>query len=107
VDQLRTYGKVKGRPFIGISGSEVTSAYSSFYKLPVGIYISDVTAGSGAAKAGIQPEDVITAIGGKTIKTMSDLDKAKETYKPGDTAVFTIVRAGTTMKLSVTFGEES
>ncbi len=107
VDQLRTYGKVKGRPFIGISGSEVTSAYSSFYKLPVGIYISDVTAGSGAAKAGLQAGDVITAIDGKTIKTMSDLDKAKEAYKPGDTATFTIVRDGATIKLSVTFGEES
>ncbi len=107
VDQLRTYGKVKGRPFIGISGSEVTSAYSSFYKLPVGIYINDVTVGSGAAKAGLQSEDVITAIDGKTIKTMSDLDKAKEAYKPGDSAVFTVVRDGVTLKLKVMFGEES
>ena len=107
VDQLRTYGKVRGRAFIGISGTEITSAYSSFYKLPVGIYISDVTAGSGAAKAGIQVGDVIVAIGGKTIKTMSDLDKAKEAYKPGDTATFTVVRDGNKMNLSLTFGEES
>lgn len=107
VDQLRSYGKVKGRPFIGISGSEVTSAYSSYFKLPMGIYINDVTAGSGAAKAGLQSGDVITAIDGKTIKTMSDLDKAKKAYKPGDTAVFTVVRDGTTLKLKVAFGEES
>lgn len=107
VDQLRSYGKVKGRPFIGISGSEVTSAYSSYFKLPMGIYINDVTAGSGAEKAGLQSGDVITAIDGKTIKTMSDLDKAKKAYKPGDTAVFTVVRDGTTLKLKVAFGEES
>ncbi|HEX2944830.1 MAG TPA: trypsin-like peptidase domain-containing protein [Clostridia bacterium] len=107
VDQLRTYGKVKGRPFIGISGSEVTDTYSSVYDLPVGIYIDTVTPGSGAEKAGLQSGDVIVAVGGKTIKTMSDLDKVKEAYKPGDKATFTIVRDGSKMNVSVTFGEES
>lgn len=107
VDQLKTYGKVKGRPFIGISGSEITSVYSKFYNLPEGIYIEDVTPGSGAAKAGIQQGDIIVAIAGKTVKTMSDLDKAKEAYKPGDTATFTIVRDGQKINLKVTFGEES
>lgn len=107
VDQLRTFGKVRGRPFIGISGAEITSTYANFYKLPVGIYINDVTPGSGAAKAGMQVGDVITAIDGKSIKTMSDLDKAKDAYKPGDTATFTIYRNGKNMNLKLTFGEES
>jgi len=106
VEQLIKYGYVKGRPYIGISGREITSVYSSYYGLPKGIYVTDVVGGSAAEKAGIRRGDIIVAMAGKTVETVQDLDKIKESYKPGDTVTITVVRNDRKVDLSLTFGEE-
>ncbi len=106
VDQLIKYGYVKGRPFIGISGRAISSVYARSYGLVEGIYVTDVTAGSGAEKAGIRPGDIIVALAGKKIETVKDLDIVKEAYKPGDTVTVTVVRDGKRLDLKLTFGEE-
>lgn len=106
VDQLLTFGYVRGRPFIGISGQEISETLSKFYNLPKGIYITSVTSGSGADKAGIKTEDILISLGGKTVETISGLDKILETYKPGDSVTVTIVRNNTKMNLKLTFDEE-
>ncbi|HBM75191.1 MAG TPA: peptidase S1, partial [Clostridiaceae bacterium] len=92
VQQLVKYGYVKGRPFIGISGQEITQVMSARYGLPVGIYIVDVTSGSGAQKAGIEKGDVLVSLAGKAVKTMSDVNTIKKGYKAGDTVDAVIVR---------------
>ena len=107
VDQLIDFGYVRGRTFIGISGREITSVYSDLYNLPMGIYISDVTAGSGAKKAGIKSGDVLISLDGKTIETMVDLDAVKEVHKPGDTVTAIVSRNGANVTLKLTFGEET
>lgn len=106
IDQLRLFGYVKGRPFIGISGQDITSTISQVYNLPVGIYITDVTAGSGADKAGIQKGDILTRMDGKAVKSVSDLDTIKLGHKAGDTVNVTVVRDGVQKSLKLTFGEE-
>lgn len=106
IDQLIMFGYVKGRPFIGISGREVTKEISRNYGLPVGIYILDVISGSGAEKAGIRKGDVLTSIDGKEVGTMKELDNIKENYKAGDTVKVTVVRNGKKLTLSLTFSEE-
>lgn len=106
IDQLMTFGYVKGRPFIGISGRDITDTLASYYDLPKGIYITDVTAGSGAAKAGIQDGDILVSLGGKTVETMQDLDRIKEAYKPGNTVTATVVRDNAKINLKLTFDEE-
>ena len=106
IDQLRMFGYVKGRPFIGISGQDVTEAISRVYDLPVGIYITDVTEGSGADKAGIMQGDVLTSIAGKAVASINDLDTIKKSYKAGDTVDVTIVRDGVKKTLKLTFSEE-
>lgn len=57
VDQLIMFGYVKGRPLIGISGKEITETIAQQYGLPVGIYVMEVTQGSGAESAGIKKDD--------------------------------------------------
>ncbi len=106
VEQLIKYGYVRGRPYIGISGKEITSIYASYYGIPKGIYVTDVIAGSAAEKAGIRRGDIIVAMAGKTVETVQDLDKIKESYKPGDTVTVTVDRNGKKVNLSLTFGEE-
>jgi serine protease Do len=106
VDQLKMFGYVKGRPFIGISGQDITETISEAYGLPVGIYITDVTEGSGADKAGLMRGDILTSLDGKEVKSLNDLDAIKKGYKAGDTVKVTIVRDGVKKTLSLTFSEE-
>lgn len=106
VDQLIRYGYVRGRPYIGISGREISSVYASYYGISKGIYVIDIVEGSGADKAGIKRGDIIVAIAGKDVESIRDLDKIKEAYKPGDTVHVTIDRSGRRMGLSLTFDEE-
>lgn len=106
VQQLVKYGYVKGRPFIGISGQEITQVMSARYGLPVGIYIVDVTSGSGAQKAGIEKGDVLVSLAGKAVKTMSDVNTIKKGYKAGDTVDAVIVRNGSKINVKITFSED-
>lgn len=106
IDDLIKYKYIKGRPFIGISGQDITQTLARRYNLPVGIYITDVTPGSGADAAGIKSGDIMTALADKTVTSVSDLDKIKATYKAGDTVNVTIVRDSKKMTLKLTFGEE-
>lgn len=85
INQLMMFGYVTGRPFIGISGQDVTETISRAYNLPLGIYVVEVTNESGAEKADIQAGDVLTAIDSKKVTTMEELDTIKKEYKPGDT----------------------
>jgi Trypsin-like serine proteases, typically periplasmic, contain C-terminal PDZ domain len=105
VSQLMKYGYVKGRPFIGITGREVTQALSQYYHLPVGIFIISVRAGSGAAKAGIQKRDIMVSMAGKKVATMKDLNRIKRAYKAGDTVNTIVFRGKKRLTLRLTFSE--
>ncbi len=106
INQLISHGYVKGRAFIGISGVEITSAYSFLYDIPKGIYVSGVVSGSGAAKAGIRTGDVLISLDGKTIETLADMEAVKKAHKPGDTIKAVVNRNGTKVTLDMTFSEE-
>jgi serine protease Do len=58
------FGYVKGRPFIGVSGREITDTIARRYELPVGIHILDVAPESGGAKAGIRKGDILVSTAG-------------------------------------------
>jgi serine protease Do len=107
INQLKTYGYVRGRPFIGISGEEVSSIYARYYGWPEGIYITNVVKGSGAEKAGIRVGDILVSLGGVQVETMRDLENAKNKYKPGDTVTVTVYRNNRRISLKLTFGEET
>jgi len=106
VDQLIMFGYVKGRPLVGISGQEITEVMSKQYNLPVGVYIAQVTSGSGADKAGITKGDVLVSLGGIEVKSMSDLNAVKKEHKAGDTVDAVIVRNGSKQNLKLTFSED-
>lgn len=106
VDQLLTFGYVKGRPFIGISGREISDIFSRDFNLPKGIYITEVTAGSGAEKAGIKVNDVLVSLDGKKVETMKDIDSIKKDHKAGDTVSVTVMRNEKSIDLRLTFDEE-
>lgn len=77
--------------YLGIKGGDVTSEMIA-YNYPEGVYVASVVDGSGAAKAGIQQGDVITAIDGNAVTSMNELQSALDSYSAGDTVTITISR---------------
>jgi serine protease Do len=106
IDQLIMFGYVKGRPAIGIAGKEITQDIAQYYNLPLGIYVVEVTPGSGAAKAGLQQGDILVTLDGKEVKTMTDLDAVKKEHKANDTVSVTFIRDGNKKTVRLTFSEE-
>ena len=70
-----------------------------FYDAPDGVGIISIIEGSGAEKAGLQKNDVITGIDGIAIITPVDFQKAD--LKPGDTVTVTVQRGGQLLQLPV------
>ena len=64
----------------------------AFYDIPQGVNILTIMPGSGAEKAGLQVNDIITSI--NDIKIVTPLDFAKVKLAPGDTATVTVLRNG-------------
>src|SRR5205823_9427529 len=69
-----------------------------------GATVGSVESGTGAAKAGVQSGDVITAVDGKSITSSQQLRAVIAAHKPGDTITLTIRRSGSTKTLDVTLG---
>ncbi|MGB6463523.1 MAG: site-2 protease family protein [Nitrosotalea sp.] len=69
------------------------------YSEPLGVPIISVEPGSGAEKAGLQKNDIITEINGVHIALPQDF--AKVQLKPGDTATVTLTRSGQTLQIPV------
>ncbi|MBR1757401.1 MAG: trypsin-like peptidase domain-containing protein [Lachnospiraceae bacterium] len=81
-----------GEAFLGIVPYNVTEQYSEQFHMPIGVYVSEVSAGSPAEKAGFQMGDIITGFQGKTIQTTEDLADQLAEYAPGDTVTITVQR---------------
>jgi membrane-associated protease RseP (regulator of RpoE activity) len=69
------------------------------YSEPLGVPIISVEPGSGAEKAGLQKNDIITEINGVHITLPQDF--AKVQLKPGETATVTLTRSGQTLQIPV------
>src|SRR3954466_9123972 len=69
-----------------------------------GAVVGTVTQGSPAAKAGIRSGDVITAIGGQTIRNPSDLSLNVLKKRPGDTVKVELRRGDATKTVTVKLG---
>lgn len=67
-----------------------------------GVTVAEVAAGSGAAAAGLQQGDVITAVGGATIRTYSDLAAQISGKQPGTVLPVTVQRNGQAETVNVT-----
>jgi membrane-associated protease RseP (regulator of RpoE activity) len=75
----------RGRPSLGISGDELTTQLATYFgvKQGKGVLVREVEAGSAAAKAGLRAGDVIVAVDGKSVGTVTELRQALE-IKPGE-----------------------
>ena len=94
VNQLVRQGYVSGRPTLGIVGESITSFYQLYFRLPNGLYITQLDPGSDAAKQGIQEGDIILTVNGQRITCQEDLVAAVYECDVGDTVEVLIYRDG-------------
>ncbi|MGW0230279.1 S1C family serine protease [Actinopolymorpha singaporensis] len=102
-DQIIEHGRVvdSGRAALGVTGSTVTDAGGT----PEGVGVESVKAGSAAARAGIRPGDVITAVGGAKTPTSAALGEVLVKRRPGQVVTMTIVRDGSAHRVEVKLGQ--
>lgn len=105
-DQLIETGEVSS-PYIGIQQANLSPQNARELGAPVdsGVIVESVESGTGAAAAGMQTGDIITAIGEIPVEDSGDLLGALRDYRPGDTVNVTVARNGQQQTLEVTLGE--
>ncbi|MEL7209349.1 MAG: PDZ domain-containing protein, partial [Actinomycetota bacterium] len=91
IDQIRNGDAeiVPGQAFLGVrqtSVSELTDAAREEFEVTVdeGAFIAGVDPGSGAAEAGIEAGDVVTAIDGESVTSSEDLSRIIREREIGD-----------------------
>jgi S1-C subfamily serine protease len=82
--------------WLGISGQELTADVAQAQGLTVqsGVLVVEVVPNSPASNAGMQANDIITAIDGNTIATFDQLNTQISGHKAGDKVRITVVRKG-------------
>ena len=92
--------------YIGIMGYNVQIAWQySTGELPVdkGVVVHEVYAGSPAAKASIQPEDIIVSIDDNPVESMNSLKSILVNYELGDTATIKYYSGGELIEKEIVF----
>ncbi len=96
------------RGWIGVEPQELTPELAETFKIKMaemnGVIITGVLQNGPAAQAGIKPGDVITAVAGKRINSVSELLSNVAALKPGTPAKMTVQRADKALDLDVSPG---
>lgn len=95
MDDLLEFGQVQ-RGLLGVEIRDVSARLAQDQNLDVvkGIYVNRVNAGSAAEASGIEHGDVITAIDGQEVGSVSELQELVARHRPGHAIQVTYRRSG-------------
>jgi serine protease Do len=107
MEQLVRYGVVH-RGYLGVSVSELEPEVASRLGLEnqTGVVVAKVLTGTPAAKAGIEAGDIITSIGGKSVKDGRDLQHAVGQLVLNKPVEIALIRDGKSKLLTATIEEQ-
>jgi serine protease DegQ len=93
--------------YLGIEPAQVTPEVAAQLGLDqtAGVLVMEVGDGTPAAKAGLQPGDVIVRLDDKQIDTVEDLFGELRQHRPGDRVTLTVVRDGREQRLTATLAD--
>jgi len=105
--QIVKNGKVQ-RGRLGIAIQELNQSLSDSFGLKnsMGALVSSVENESPAAKAGLEPGDVILSLNGKAISSSSELPLLVADIQPGESARLQVWRKGATREIEVKVGAQ-
>ena len=101
LDDLQQYGYVTDRAYLGVMVADASEVRNA--NLPAGAFISSVTPGSCADRAGLQAGDVIVGIGDQVINSYEALVTTLNRSRAGETVEITYFRSGSYLKTEATF----
>lgn len=97
VEELIAQGYLTDRLTIGLYGRPAE----------YGVYVESVIDGTGAADAGLQSGDLITAVNGTAVSTVEEVNEIKSGFRPGDLLRLTVVRNGENLYLDVEIRDQN
>jgi len=100
--EIILYGAVR-RPWLGITGLNITEKVADYYELPVnkGVLVVNIAPDSPVDKAGIRQGDIVLEFDNKKVDSVEDLQSVLLERKPGDRAELTILRGLKTGRLEL------
>lgn len=105
VNQIICQGYVSGRPWLGLKGEKLSPFYQRFYRVPAGLYVTQVDSGSPADTVGIMAGDIVTQVNGQAISGMDALNELLYASEVGDSFHLTIYRGGYQSEVDVALTE--
>jgi S1-C subfamily serine protease len=107
-DQLLADGTAT-HPVLGVSLARLTPEIGRALGVAAesGALVTQVPRGGPAAAAGVQPGDVVVALGDREVSSIEDVLGALRDTEPGRQTTVTISRGGERLELPVTIGSES
>ena len=110
IGQLIAFGHVR-RARIGVGGQNVSLPRLAVraHRLiqPSGVLVTTVENGSPAARAGVQPGDIIVAFGAQPVHGIDDLHRLLTGDRIGAAATIAVVRTADRLELSITATESA
>ena len=90
---------------LGISGTVIPDVYQRYYKLPQGIYVSQVADYSEAKEKGLVAGDIITGLDGQAVQNDLQLDQWADKKESGDPVEMIVYRSGSEIIISLSWVE--
>ncbi|MFD2671344.1 S1C family serine protease [Marinicrinis sediminis] len=108
VEKLKTNETIP-KPYIGVYLTDIEPAYLESYNLEStdGSFVTQLERGGPAAKAGIQPGDVVVEVDGKKVKNTEELIDIISSKDVGDKVNMVIIRDGKQLEAVVMIGDRS
>ena len=104
LQQLKSEGAVR-QPFIGIGHDPITEFMRGLFNLPYsGILIRSVGAGTPAAAAGLQIDDMLIYLNGVRLYTFEIFVEELHRHRPGDQVTFGVFRNGEHLQVDLVLG---
>jgi serine protease Do len=90
-------------PLLGISAEDLNGQLGAYFGAPggEGVLVREVRSGSPAEKGGLKAGDVITKVGGETVKTVSQLRERLRDKRDEKTVALSVLRKGSQMTVQV------
>jgi serine protease Do len=104
-DQLVQFGEVR-RPYLGVLLDNITAADAEVYglEIPEGAEVKYLEPDGPAERAGLELGDVIVAVEGRRVRTVSDLQAHLAQLEPGSIATVAAIRYGEAFEAGVQLG---
>lgn len=102
-------GETPAHPYIGVTVTSVNAFTAREQGLSVseGAVVTSVNADSPAEEAGLQPDDIVTAVDGESIASADGLIIAAREHEIGETITLTVVRGDETFDVEVVLGSDA